>query len=833
MSGPLGSSQWMYASGAAGFYPYSIDQSLRFEEGDSPSLSRTQTSGTTTTWTFSAWVKRSRLDSVSQSGGVAGQDPIFTVGDANTNDMLIYFHQHSTADRLDIIIRDSSTIRAQLTTTRLFRDVASFYHIQVTCDFTNATQGDRLRLYVNGVRETAFDTETYPSNASQVTVVNNSSYTARIGRLRTVSSYFAGYMAEVHLVDGSALEPTSFGEFSNGVWIPISYSGSHGTAGWYLPFDDSAAIGDDESGNTNDFTATNLVASDVVLDSPTSNWFTLTPLASGSFATISEGSLKIQGNTSSNNGNFLLVPRIDSGKWYFEARVNVHGTYGYPAFMMLSDAYDNRFYHSNGGGTWPANSLIVSCTSGFSTTNLGCSNGDIVGVAIDMDSATKTVKFYKNNTLEHTQTITTGDLVIGGAVYESSSLAIYNFGQDSTFAGNETAGGNADDNGIGDFKYSPPSGFLALCTSNLPEPTIGPNSDEQADDYFNTVLWSGNSTNNRSITTDHATDWIWIKKRGTTVQSHVIADSVRGTSDSSGTGNVGILATNSTAVESTNSSDSGIASFDSTGFTIGAGSNTANADAPYQGTNASGHTYVGWSWKAGGTAVSNTDGSITSSVSAATDAGFSIVSWTGTGANATIGHGLSSAPEMIIVKNRDTSGNWHVYHKDITDAPTHVMYLNLTNANTDQPRFNDTTPTSTVFSVNDSNPMNKSGDGIIAYCFHSVSGYSAVGKYVGNGNGDGTFVWTGFNVAWVMVKRNNSGGGWHIFDNKRPNAYNVINKRLEADNTDAENSTSGCELDFVSNGFKFRGTFDNINGSGDTYIYLAFAEMPFKYANAR
>ena len=224
------------AGQGGGFYSHSLDQSLRFEEADTPSLSRTQTSGTTTTWTFSAWVKRSRLDSVSQTGGVAGQDPIFTVGDANTNDMLIYFTQHSTADRLDIIIRDSSTIRAQLTTTRLFSDVAAFYHIQVTCDFTNATQGDRSRLYVNGVRATAFDTETYPSDTSQITVVNNSSYTARIGRLRTEASYFAGYMSEVHLVDGSALEPTSFGEFSNGVWIPKEYSGSYGTNGWYLPF---------------------------------------------------------------------------------------------------------------------------------------------------------------------------------------------------------------------------------------------------------------------------------------------------------------------------------------------------------------------------------------------------------------------------------------------------------------------------------------------------------------------------------------------------------------------------------------------------------------------
>ena len=190
---------------------------------------------------------------------------------------------------------------------------------------------------------------------------------------------------------------------------------------------------------------------------------------------------------------------------------------------------------------------------------------------------------------------------------------------------------------------------------------------------------------------------------------------------------------------------------------------------------------------------------------------------------------------MVIAKSRDFADQWPVYHKGVaSDAETDFLRLNTTAAASDAATvWNDTAPSSTVVTLGSTDDHNKNNIDQVMYCFHSVEGYSSVGKYIGNGNADGVFVYTGFRPAWVMVKRSSSTGGWHIFDNKRPNAYNVINKRLEADNTDAENSTSGCEIDLLSNGFKFRGTFDNINGSGATHIYLAFAEAPFKYANAR
>ena len=230
-----------------------------------------------------------------------------------------------------------------------------------------------------------------------------------------------------------------------------------------------------------------------------------------------------------------------------------------------------------------------------------------------------------------------------------------------------------------------------------------------------------------------------------------------------------------------------------------------------------------------GSASSNSDGSITSSVSANQDAGFSIGTFTGTGSAGTLGHGLSSAPEGIILKSRGSTANWLVFHKNITNSPTHIMFLDATNASTDQSRFNDTNPTSSVFSVGPNNAENQSGIGYVFYCFHGVEGYSKFGGYTGNGSSDGTFVFTGFRPAWVMVKRDSATENWRMQDSKRL-GYNPEGKELYADLNLAEASNS---FDMVSNGFKIRNTSNGYNASGSTYIYFAFAEAPFKFANAR
>jgi hypothetical protein len=333
-------------------------------------------------------------------------------------------------------------------------------------------------------------------------------------------------------------------------------------------------------------------------------------------------------------------------------------------------------------------------------------------------------------------------------------------------------------------------------------------------DYFNTVLYTGNGGTNAVTGVGFQPDWVWVKRRDS-AGSHGLHDSNRGSTKR--------LKSDTTDAEDTNSNI--LASFDSDGFTIG------DASGNY---NASGGTYASWNWLAGGTAVSNTDGSITSSVSANTTAGFSIVSYTGTTVSgATIGHGLGVAPSMIITKNRTLSGsgfgNWVVYHKalDASAPEDKFLLLNLTNAVGDSTgAWNDTAPTSSVFTVGNFDSTN-GDEPMIAYCFAEKKGYSKFGSYTGNGSTDGTFVYTGFKPAMIITKAN-AVADWFIRDNKQ-DPENVMNEYLSPNTT----ATSGNldSFDFVSNGFKIRNSNNAWNGSGTTYIYMAFAENPLVGTN--
>jgi hypothetical protein len=327
---------------------------------------------------------------------------------------------------------------------------------------------------------------------------------------------------------------------------------------------------------------------------------------------------------------------------------------------------------------------------------------------------------------------------------------------------------------------------------------------DKPDDYFTTTVYTGNGSTLSISSLEFSPDFVWIKNRNI-VSNHVLFDTVRGTTLS--------LESESTASESIRS---GITSFDSNGFTLGSNGNS----------NANGNSHASWSWRGSdSSAVSNTEGSITSTVSANTTSGFSIVSWTGTGANATVGHGLGVAPKMIIIKDRSNTRNWQVYHAGYGN--TGSGQLNLTNAFSADGMFQNTTPTSLVFSVGTSVNVNASGANIIAYCFADVKGYSKFGSYTGNGSTDGTFVYTGFKPAFVLSKSSSAAGeDWNLNDNKRP-GFNVIQNALFANLDSAEVTASYQALDFTSNGFKWRGSNDRVNGSGKTYIYMAFAENPF------
>ncbi len=327
--------------------------------------------------------------------------------------------------------------------------------------------------------------------------------------------------------------------------------------------------------------------------------------------------------------------------------------------------------------------------------------------------------------------------------------------------------------------------------------------------HFNTKLYAGNSSTQSITGVGFQPDWVWIKDRDNASRWHFVFDAVRGVNQR--------LVPNETSTQATATS---LTAFDSDGFSL----------ADQVNVNNNGNNYVAWNWKAGGgQGSSNTDGSInTTYTSVNTTAGFSISQYEGTGSNATFGHGLGVAPQMVIVKNIDATQNWFVYHQGI--GATKVIYLDLANAQqTLSQAWNDTAPTSSVVSIGTEAGTNQNGSTHIAYCFAEKTGYSKFGSYTGNGNADGTFIYTGFKPAWLMYKTTGS-DNWQMLDNKR-NSFNVMDKNLFANLSNSETTSSNYNIDFVSNGFKLRTSHSSINGSVSTYIYMAFADAPIVGTN--
>ena len=326
-------------------------------------------------------------------------------------------------------------------------------------------------------------------------------------------------------------------------------------------------------------------------------------------------------------------------------------------------------------------------------------------------------------------------------------------------------------------------------------------------DNFNTKLFTGNGSTQSITGVGFQPDWVWFKNRSST-QNHRLFDAVRGAGKN--------LVSNATSAEinAGTGTDGQLRTFDSDGFSVGSDGSVNN----------NGENIVAWNWKANGQGSSNTDGSInTTYTSANTTAGFSISTYTGTGSAATIGHGLGVKPSMIIVKNLSSSSyGWYIYHKSI--AATHEILLNSNAAKDTTSQWNDTEPTSSVFSVGTAAATNGSGNNLVAYCFAEKTGYSKFGSYTGNGNADGTFVYTGFKPAWLLVKQTTGASqNWYLWDNKR-DSFNLADTPLKPDESLAESGIGAYNIDMLSNGFKFRGTETQINASGETYIYMAFGQ---------
>jgi hypothetical protein len=639
--------------------------------------------------------------------------------------------------------------------------------------------GNTLTLYVNGVAVAV--NPNYTKNLTRNAL--------SIGRLQNFGTNFesaTGYIQDLRIYKGVA-------KYTGGFDVPRPYT-PVGIATWRA-----------------------------VPDTTANNYATLNGVVKPSKYTVSNGNLTFTNSTTNWTGWLEGTVGFSTGKYYWETRIDVSTDYHHIGIVGVgithfnsTDTYfygvsyqtDGRFWAERNTGTAFAYSIPTAKTV-----------GDIVQVAVDMSN--KRMWIGKNGTwfsgdpsngssppFNYTVGFNYTHYVPFYDSYGSSGLSI-NFGQNPTFSGNTTAGTFTDSSGKGLFKYQPPAGFLALCEDNLPAPTI---SDPGK--HFKTVLWTGDGNNGRSIGgVGFQPDLVWIKDRNNGGYNHLIIDSVRG---------AGFALRPSSTNEETSS---GIRAFNADGFSI----------SSEVGYNLSGNNHVAWCWKAGNTSTTNTNGSITSTVSVNQQAGFSIVSWTGNGASTvTVGHGLGKTPAFMILKARDAGSadsSWVIFHKSMGSGTfDKYMYFNTGGAGTLVPSL---PANSNIFTS--SNPgINSNNIRYITYCWAEIEGYSKFGSYVGNGDFDGPFVYCGFKPAWIMIKSINNENGWIIMDNARkpinPNGEVLFANDAMAEQTDL----SYRQTDFLSNGFKIRaGIGSERNSSGTTYIFVAFAESPFQTANSK
>ena len=779
---------------------YTINNSLRFRSSASASLSRTPaSSGNRKTWTWSAWVKRGTATTTvpvlfgTRPTSSSVQNGFIAFNSSGS----IYFFSRNPSDVIEFIG----------TTSAVFRDPAAWYHIVFCLDTTQSTSTDRIKVYVNGIQQTSFSSVTYPTQ--NLDCYWNQNVIHFLGASNG-DNYSDGYMTEINFIDGQGLTADDFGEFdgTTGVWKPKAYSGTYGTNGFHL---DGSSL-DDSSGNNNDWTNNNLNTTtssastyDIMTDVPTltdedtGNYATLNPLMlRGVGLDLAQGNLYANRN-SAGWGNIAATIGVSSGKWYWEflndstaaTMVGVdseleptdyvgHTSTGYGYYALTGNKYNNRS-SSSYGNTY--------------------TTGDIVGFALDMDNGK--IWFAKNGAWQ-----ASGDPVAGTNEAFSGLTGTY-FPQ---FSFNNSGGDGYVNFGQRPFAYTPPTGFKSLNTYNLPDSTI-----EDGSEQFNTVTFSGTGATGNAITgLGFQPDMVWAKSRSVAA-NHELADIVRGTSE--------VLFPNLQNIQLTDSAR--FESFDSDGFTLGANSNA----------NGSGYSSVGWAWKANGSGSSNSAGtngaSIASTYSANTTSGFSIVTYSGTGSNGTVYHGLGSVPEMMIFKTKTGAvNNWFLYHDNSNTNPAStrmLLNLNVSRA-TNTTYLNATAPAANVLTVGTDSGTNLATNTYVAYVFAPVEGFSAFGSYTGNGSADGPFIYTGFRPRWVMIKRSSASDNWAIFDTSRL-GYNVDNNELQPNSSLAEGSTDF--IDIVSNGFKNRNSDARCNASGSTYIYAAFAENPFKNSLAR
>lgn len=783
-----------------------VQNSLRFRSSASAYLSRTpNTTTSTTTSTWSGWVKRGQISTVAPT-------TFWAAGAGASNNAALGF---TSGDQL-IFAQSNPALTTYRTSSAVYRDPSAWYHIVFVLDTNNPTVQNRARIWVNGNEITSWATNTtILSGTTFYWNVNTAVHAIGSNYTSTAFQYFDGYLTDVNFIDGQALTASSFGqiETTTGVWSPKQYAGSYGTNGFYLKFGNTsslAALGTDSSGNGNTWTVNNVsltagVTYDSMIDVPVNysdggngrgNYAVLNPLIYDSLArTVSTGgNLGFTLGDVSNGRLIWSTLPMSSGKWYAEFTLNTVTNAGQfcgiiPEANTVTvrntgntyvGAQANEYGYGRVTQTIPSNAAkYINGTFSNNGTTLPVLN-DVIGLAYDADNNTFSV--YLNNTL---QTVT-GFTPPSGTYYFSVSGAasawVANFGQ-RPFQ-NTTAWATLQ-----------ASGFKALNTNNLPTPSIVNGAN-----FMAATTYTGNaaarSLSNAVNNVSFQPDLVWIKSRTPGATNHALFDSSRGVTK--------YLSSNTTTAETTLAQS--LTALNADGFSLGTDTTLVNASA---------NSYVAWQWRE----------SIT--------AGLDIVTYTGNGANRTIAHNLGVAPAMVIVKRYDApnTGNWQVRHTSI--AAANSIQLNATNGSVAAATvWNSTAPTSSVFSIGTSTDVNATGGTYVAYCFAEIAGFSKFGSYTGNGSADGPFVFCGFRPRFVMVKRTDVAADWVIFDSSR-NTSNLTTQILEPSQSLAEITGSGSSLDLLSSGVKMRGAGLEVNVNNGTYIFMAFAEVPSKYALAR
>lgn len=768
---------------------YQIARSLRFRSGANANLNRTFSAAPTTRTKCHVHFDTKRGTFGADSGIFATYD-----GFSAAAQSAIYFN---SSNQLRIVFGGASAF--DIITSRVFRDPNAHYIIDIQFDTTQATNSDRIKLWVNGVRETSFGTTNWP-NLNAVHQFTYNGAANRIGSDYNNALYYDGLISNFYFIDGIVCTASDFGldDPITGVWARKEYVGSFGANGFFLDFADNsassaAAIGADRSGNGNNWTPNNIsvtagVTNDSLTDTPTNygtdtgaggevrgNYCVINLLTKGANLTVSDANLTSSAGAS--HGSALCTMALpDVGTWYWEwTSASTTGNVG-----AGREDFNNASYVGATLASWGyAGNGSVYNNSSATAGNATYTTADVIG--LKWTAATRVLTFYKGTSVQPI-TVT---LPAGSSYFPATGNALaagsFNFGQKPW-----VNAANA-------------SGAKALCTQNLPDPAI-----KKPSDYFNAVIWAGGSTASaRSITgVGHSPDMIWGKGRSVTGLMQVY-DTARGANK---------RIQPDALAEATSPANGWISSFDTDGFSTTPGS----TDNSWW----NGASFVSWCWKKGALP------------------GLDIITYAGVYTSAgstTVGHSLlGAAPEVIISKSRNVFGGdggiWTVRSKHLA-SPNHYLSLNTSAAaasNAANGSMN--APTSSTIDINWTSGIGISGNNYIAYLFREISGFSKFGTYVGTGSTDGQFVHCGFRPRFVLMKRTDSTSSWYLLDTTR-SPINVSVATLYADATSVEDTSTGAQIDFLSNGFKHRNT--GMNVSGGTYIFMAFAETPFKYARAR